>query len=83
MISPRYKDNEDILFLQISWTVWEGETNHRRHVLSLRISDHHYDINCMHIFPTNQQVHDFNEQKLNEFSDTATITVKSYHQFNV
>lgn len=50
-------------------------------VLSSRIPDHL--INCMHIFPTNQQVHDFNEQKqLNEFSLTSTITVQSYNQFN-
>lgn len=50
-------------------------------VLSSRVTQQPLD--CLHIFPTNQQVHDFNEQTLLQFSDTATITIRSHDQLSV
>lgn len=50
-------------------------------VLSSRITQQPLD--CLHIFPTNQQVHDFNDQKLLQISDTATITIHSHDQLSV
>lgn len=55
----------------------ENQTTEDILALSSRISDDL--INCMHIILNNQQVHDFNKQKLKDFSDTATVTVQSCH----
>lgn len=50
-------------------------------MLSSRITQQPLD--CLHIFPTIQQVHDFNKQKLLKISDTATITIHSHDQLSV
>lgn len=72
----------DPLFADILNRVRLGnQTTEDISVLSSRITQQPLD--CLHIFPTNQQVHDFNEQKLLQISDTATITIHSHDQLSV
>lgn len=72
----------DPLFTDILNRVRLGnQTTEDISVLSSRITQQPLD--CLHIFPTNQQVHDFNDQKLLQISDTATITIHSHDQLSV
>lgn len=72
----------DPLFADILNRVRLGnQTTEDISVLSSRITQQPLD--CLHIFPTNQQVHDFNEQKLLQISDTATIAIHSHDQLSV
>lgn len=72
----------DPLFADILNRVRLGnQTTEDISVFSSRITQQPLD--CLLIFQTNQQVHGFNEQKLLQISDTATITIHSHDQLSV